>query len=618
MTDDDAGKGAVFLVLDGAEEVVRSNVVKLHDAPPALPPPPPDDDDGGDDGDDGRRKRNRYGLPEGCPIIPLGLGGDMYFYIDTVGQYRELEDGKHSRLKIQGLFNKRAGMLFDLWPRKDKDGNTVGWRPEAVAMDLMVACGRIGVFDPFNKLRGLGAWRGDDGDLVLHCGDEIMIGGEWRAPGFHNGRVYPLGKAILRPSALAAPSGPDGPGAALMALLRTWNWKRRELDPHLLMGWIAAAMIGGALKWRPVVWITGGPGTGKSTLQNDLITALFDDALVSVDDATPASIRDAAKYSTTPVAIDEAEPGEEGGRRIDAMVRLARSAATGSITMRSSADNTAKHFIVRNCFLFSSVLVAGLQPADRSRIAILELGDLSNKAPPKFGSAAMKELGGAILRRLLDQWDRWPQALEAYRAAIMGCGHDARAADVFGTMLAAADLVLHDGLVLDEAAMEWADKLGAADAQEGSENLRDEEACNRHLVTTVLPFDGIGTRQTIAKWATVAAVEPIGDKRDEAIRVLGNSGLRMIKEGHGETAEWFLAVANDHQGLSRIFNGTKWAARSGAPGVWVQALRRLTLCKPAGKMIRVGGTPLRTTLVHGAHVLDTEHDPVGGKQFDYE
>jgi predicted ATPase len=33
-----------------------------------------------------------------------------------------------------------------------------------------------------------------------------------------------------------------------------------------VLGWIAAATIGGALDWRPSLWITGDLSTGKSTL----------------------------------------------------------------------------------------------------------------------------------------------------------------------------------------------------------------------------------------------------------------------------------------------------------------------------------------------------------------
>jgi hypothetical protein len=54
-------------------------------------------------------------------------------------------------------------------------------------------------------------------------------------------------------------------------------------------------------------------------------------------------------------------------------------------------------------------------------------------------------------------------------------------------------------------------------------------------------------------------------------RVLQDHGLRVIIVDD----ERWLAIANMHRGLSKIFENTQWSARPGAQGVWVQALRRL-------------------------------------------
>lgn len=606
----------VARVIDGAREVPPLAMAEGGAfGPPLRPPPPapPPDEYGDDDDDGGGRKKNKYGLPEGCPVVPLGVSGDVFHYLDELGQHIELEGGKHGKLAVATLFKRRQHMLFTFWPRTNKDGDVTGWHADKGAMALQIAASKRGVWDPFKKMRGAGAWLGDDGGLVLHCGDEILIGDGWRKPGEYERYVYPTADTTLKPSPVGAHAGTDGCAEQLLALLNTWNWKRKEVYSWLLMGWIAAAMVGGALRWRPVVWITAPAGSGKSTLQNDLVTALFDGGLRSVDDATPASVRDAARYSTLPIAIDEAEPDPES-RRVDGMIRLARSAASGSITMRSSSDNVAKHFVVRQCFMFSSVLVPGMQAADRSRIAILELGDLNNEAPPKLEPKRMRVLGAAILHRMVDQWHRWPQALEAYRTALTSCGHGGRAADVFGTLLAAADLLSSDAEVDSDTAREWADKLGLADMVSGVDNARDEERTLRHMISSIIPFDGVGERNTVAKWVTLA-IHGDFDQKANAERVLGNYGMRVMKREGDRQA---LLVANDHQGVARIFQGTHWAAKSGAQGVWVQALRRLPLAEPTDKVVRIGGVPCRGTYVDAGLVVDTDYEPAGGKQFNYE
>ena len=40
-----------------------------------------------------------------------------------------------------------------------------------------------------------------------------------------------------------------------------------------MLGWLAAGKLGGALDWRPLIWVTGGSNTGKSTLLSSLTNA---------------------------------------------------------------------------------------------------------------------------------------------------------------------------------------------------------------------------------------------------------------------------------------------------------------------------------------------------------
>jgi hypothetical protein len=44
--------------------------------------------------------------------------------------------------------------------------------------------------------------------------------------------------------------------------LSCWRWRAPCLAGRLWAGWIACAMVCGALRWRPHVLVAGGPGTG--------------------------------------------------------------------------------------------------------------------------------------------------------------------------------------------------------------------------------------------------------------------------------------------------------------------------------------------------------------------
>lgn len=570
---------------------------------------PPDDEPPGD------RPREGGGdyLAEDCPVTPLGIAGTVRYYLDAKRQLVALEAKEHSRLQILGLFSHEYEWLYRVFPRMDKRGVTTGWRPEAAAERLMAACAARGVWDPVERERGLGAWRGADGQLVLHLGDRIVefpasAENAWNrmtqhAPGLVGRHVYPAGPRQPRPSPLPAPAGDGGPGAALLGMLRTWSMRRGEVDAVLMLGWIGSAMIGGALDWRPLIWITGGRGTGKSTLHK-LLKLVLDDALIETSDATEAGIRQKQRRGAIPVAIDEIE-AEEDNRRMQNVVKLARQAASGGKALRGGHDHQGVEFTVQCAFLFSSILMPPLLGQDRSRMAIIELAELPAGAPaPTLEAKRWREIGAQLRRRLVDGWARFGTTLEFYRAELTARGHSARGADQFGTLLACADILLNNGDPCSDAAEAWVSKLEAATLAEADDDVRDEERCLQHLLSSsVDPYRG-GARRTLGHWLRVAArdfAEPSlledgsGDQPDEdaAIKLLGTYGLKVVPED----GKRYVAIANQHNGLSQIFAGTHWAARSGATGVWVQALRRLPGAERSKKTLYFGGVYAKATIV---------------------
>lgn len=542
-------------------------------------------------------------LPAGVPVIPLGKEGETFYYLNELGELIPLKAKDHSRLNLQSLWGRQLGQLYEYWPRmvQDKETgawNVTGWKPELVAEALIHDASMRGVWSPLEMVRGRGAWRGADGELVLHMGDQLLVvpaerDGPWRQqdPGEVLGRVYPTAPRLMRPHPVAQPGGERGPAGQVLDLLKTWTWRRPDLDPYLLVGWIAAAWLGGALSWRPIVWLTGGRGTGKSTLQ-DLIKWLFaGNALLKSADATEASVRHTLKYDSLPVAVDEAE-SEEDNRAIHKLVKLARNAATGALSMRGGSDGVAQHFILRSVFQFSSVLIPSLLPQDASRIAILALKPLADQPPPAITERKAGELGAQLLRRLMDGWWRWPETVQAYRAAMQRAGHDARGQDVYGTMLAAADLLFHDGIPEPGALDGWIEMLAKTEISPDGE-ASDEASCLTHLLSSTLDSPHDRQRRTIGDWIRIAAgthPDYQGDDRVRlARRLLAEAGLAVYFEPPPDRGVW-LRVANQHQGLARIFAGTHWQQRPAADGVWVQSLRRLPGARVPKKTIWVGAS----------------------------
>lgn len=587
-----------------------------------VPPPQREPANGGYDGDDDGVPP--AALPEGCPVTPLGTIGQKNFYLDATAHYVELTAKEHGRNNISQLFKHKNQLLFgdDYWPRKtevklrdargkvvkDAAGDPVyewvvnGFAADKAADALIAACGAKGTWNPRERMRDVGAWAGAAGELILHCGDVVWVNGVWIDPGEIGDYVYPAGEAVLRPPPDVAPRAAI---EKLYRLLQSWNWRRGELDARLLLGLIAAMMICGALECRPTGWVTGDSGTGKSTLQK-LLGWLFGRLILQTADATEAGLSQELGLSTRPVAVDELE-ADEDNRRVAAVVKLATLAAYGNRKVRGGSDHKSVEFALRSAFLFSAVLMPPMRPQDRNRQAILELDDLRpGQKLPEMSREAAAKMGTALLGRMARGWARLPATLARYRDALAAGGHTARGADVFGTLLACADLALADAAPDSDAAIEeWTDQLRPQAMIETADAQRDHERMLAYLGSVGLPRDGAALqRKSIAELALEAATPwnemPQGGEPQTpelAQKLLGRYGMKVVAEGYGDRRAEFFFIANSHAELAKLFQDTHWR-----DGGWVQALTRVPLMSRPEQPEWLPGRAYRGSLIPLAEI----------------
>lgn len=596
---------------------------------------------GGRDEDD---ELDRPLLPPGCPVTPLGMLDQKCYYLDRIGQIIGLEAGqRHGINSLNALFSPSSQWLWDNFPRwseekRDKDGlvtrpsEIVGFKQDAASRALIDACARRGIFDPDGRVRRAGAYRGSHDALVLHCGDKVMrrklrINGEvedieWFDPGLHGDFVYPAQRPIPRPWPEPVPAhgrnkDAPGPGEIARAMIASWNWKRPLLDPLLVLGGIGCGFIGGALDWRANIWITGGRGTGKSTLngKRGMLAEIYGDGALRSADPSAAYIRQRLNNSTVPVFLDELE-AEEDGRRTKAILELARVASSGDDAGRGGQDHQAVSFSLQSQFWASSILVPPMEPQDRSRWAVCALKPLpTGGKKPDFKAARLPELGRKLQRRMIDGWGRWGETLEAYQDALSAMGHTARTCDQFGTLLACADLLLFDSLPDIETLEQIASLCDVKSLREVTDSAEEHELCLTHLRTTMVQARGGDERESIGTWIG-AAVQEICTPGEEGKyhRRLQELGLKLVSvtqtpSGAVGSKIWapgepgYLAVANSHQGIAHMFAGKKWAN-----GVWAQALGR---CPDAieGVTVKMAKSSLRASLVPLDQVIDESEIP---------
>jgi hypothetical protein len=589
---------------------VAAEIAQAANAPVDAPDMTGGEAFAGDDLDTGAAVKD---VPHDCPITPLGFFKQKFLFLDFAGQLIEL-GSEFRKGELMALFGTRMGWLEAFWPQwknvGEKDGEPKfvldGFSQKHAQQGLIMACSKRGLFDRRNKERGRGAHRGDDGELVLHCGDAVIVGGRKGVrgrdirstsfkSGFVGGYVYPTLPKLARPT--DEPAGKDV-GQAILACLQTWNWARKDMAAHLLLCWVGAALLGGALRIRPNGWIVGPSGAGKTTLQK-FLQELMGDWGVFTEDATEAGVRQLLDQDTLAVMFDEIEAEEDSRDTVMRIVRLARLSYSGASALRGTSEQTAKQFVARSCFLFSSIHHHELPEQDRNRIAILKLAKFGKDAdgigPAQFlVPPQSREWGDQLRRRLIEQWPRFDATLGVYQEEMHKQGYSGREQDTYGTLLACGDLLLEDEapvtMTTRGRAYEKVRELAVIVDAARSEAIDISERCVRHLASHRLPAKGGETQQTIARWVQKLIIQIHHNQpeaRDAIRQRLGAHGLKVVhlQKGHEDTqgglAEAFvlkhedqskipmwLAIANKtNRGVQEIFAESSWKG-----GVWQQSL----------------------------------------------
>lgn len=545
-------------------------------------------------------------MPADCPVKVIGRDGEGTVYcISTTGHLRRME--RWDMPALTDLFAPKLNSLFYYWPgwsknkkRKTTDPDT-GEEIELPLIDrverdkCMMAivndAARKPDFDPNTQHRGRGGWQDSQDNFIWHSGGWLWTSDgkklERARPMSHDGFLYTRMPTTIEPWAEPV-SAEESPARRILADMLTWNWQRPYLDPILCLGWLATALMGGALKARPVVFTTGGAGVGKSTL-HELIRSVLAGAVTTSVNTTAAGIYQRAKLDSLPFMVDELE-SKSGSSRAEAVIELARVSYTGGDISRGGQDHEATTFTARNSFFFSAINAPPMGVQDKTRMALLNLGRLDAKnGIGRKVRVAIETDGRMILRQVMDGWHRFQgELLQYYWEELAAQGLDARAIDTFGTLLAAAELLvgreaLEDAGLPAGEANRVGEIVAAATAVERSENLDNWHACVDHLFQSSIEAWRDGVKPTVGGVAEAMLSSqpyPAGMTAADARGRLSLVGLGALDRGKIPGHGPMIAVPADGPVLKRIFADTDWHK-----GVWYSALKQA----PADIVVRDKG-----------------------------
>ena len=511
-------------------------------------------------------------LPQDCPVRPLGYEGETFYFIDTMGQVFSTAGKAMGVERMQILFAGNEDFLCWAWPSWAKGGNVTGFKTEEARRDLYAACRERGSWSPTDMVRGRGAWLDDVGRLVLHCGEYLFVDGKLADTGELGEHFYPRRPKSAVPWKQPVETPAENPACSLYTILCSWNFVRGNVDAFLFLGWLGIALMSGALEWRPSIFLVGDAGTGKSSLQN-LIKQILGRAMISTTNATSAGLYQFVGHDALPIGIDEIE-GDDGAEQSQAIIKMARDAASGSMRIRGGADHKGVEFMARSAFMFSAINPPPINKASLSRLAVLQLRTLDAGAKQPVVTDA-DQIAPKLLRRIADHYPDYVRLLEQYKTVLHANGHSSRGQQTFGAFLASAHMLLGDegmdhlGLPWEKLDT-WGQVLSAEATPEVSNSDPNWVRCIEAFLTAPIDAFNKGERSTVGQVLSDLQNEHNNATLSSSRHKLAVAGLGIVEAGIAFDG-YGLAIPGSGKDVAKLLEGTPWAGR-GSEGSWGWAL----------------------------------------------
>lgn len=488
-------------------------------------------------------------------FIPLGYDESTYFFYNCVS---------NDIVKI-GTFAKHQ--LFqiapkDFWEEKypnSKEGGEANWT-QAIN-DLIQICRRVGPFDSA-RIRGTGVWIDKD-RIVVNTGHCLVVDGrEMNLSSIDSWYIYVQTRNRIPP--LAEPL--DVKKSKILAdLCESFAWRDKK-SGALLAGWLAIARVAGAFPIRPHIWLTGGAGTGKTTLMDQLISPALGCAKAKIHlqgASTEAGIRQRLKSSSVPVIFDEFETtGEHSKTRIQSCLELLRvswSSKSGAV-VKGSAEGHSVEYQVAFSALVSSIRVNLENDADRSRFSILELMHHGNKIDEweiirKNLLKIDETYGEQLFARSITMVRTIIASQKVFNSVLAGVMSQ-RYGQQVGTLLAGYWSLLSDDPIDLDTAKSIVDELGQSQDEIEDLQTTDERECLDYILSyrfQVRRADGAMEYKDIRE-----VIEDTSMFQDDYIKSIRGYGILLRKNKN----QWEMLVAYRGSELTKIFRLTRWSTWS--------------------------------------------------------
>ncbi len=516
-----------------------------------------------------------------APFECLGVQGETWWFRDS---YHQVIGVNASRLSQRGpltvlLAGDADGWAARQWPEYDREGLRTGdYSPRKVHKAIAARMLDVGLFDPAMPRRGPGVWL-HNGDLVVHCGNEVLFADARRRTSFiRDGIVYIGGPTMPVPhDGRDGRKPPPGPVLAEKAeeIFRKWNWDSHATD-KVLLGWVTLANIGAAPPMRPLTIVDGQEGGGKTTLLK--CVAALCPAGEWTDDTTESGLRQRMNSRAAPVVLDEFE-GEEQVRVLGLLRRIVTN--EGSRSFRGQASQNALVTEVVGTAMVGAIGAPVANGAEATRILNVMLWPRPKGAPALEETALLAQcraMAPALWGRAIAAWPRIKANAVVARQALDGAGCSPRHMDRLGWIIAAREAMVSDEPLTAERAQEalvWVTPWLVTEDEQAEDSTAAR--CLQHLMASSVVI-ATAHSETVA----MLVARALREEGSPAERHLHELGLRLAPypiDG-GRSRGLYVAVGR-RPALMKMFAGTEFQS-----GRWGTVLAQLRRRLPTGAEFR--------------------------------
>jgi putative DNA primase/helicase len=429
-------------------------------------------------------------------------------------------------------------------------------------------------------IRGAGAWK-DRGRLVINCGTHLLVDGiKTDLYDFDSDYIYEKKDNV--PYSVTE-SFSSNYSMQLIDILKNIDFTHKT-DHLILAGWLLLSAFGGALRWRPKVWLSGPRGAGKSYIIDEIITPIVghDFGHISPGTSSEAAIRRQAGTNSLPNIHDEMESDNkqyaENINNILMFYRVGASGENGGIIKVADNGNIQK-WISQCMALFASIGAAIKNGADRSRITVINLRParpIEIKEREKKFKALEEKV--SILNRAWSigfnsrTLQIWPEVERCIKVMINICTDrlgSRREGDQIGTLLAGAYMVMNDKAPLASEAADWIDTLDIENVSSDKHEKPDEEMVIDEILTysiMITEKNESSYKMTISNlliyWFISSGVS-ISDSARFSESTYNIEIVKKALEEHGikpvyKKESSYIAVAKGHPKIREMLKNTAW------------------------------------------------------------